>query len=56
MKELERKDAPGVTGGTVGPVHTPIVPLPLPLPPVIGPDFPTNPLGTEQPAIEKYRA
>jgi hypothetical protein len=52
MKELDRKDAPEVTGGTVGPVAIPIV---TPMPPVPGPDFPPNPLGTEQPAIEKYR-
>jgi hypothetical protein len=54
MKELDRKDPPEVTGGTVGPVAIPIGPVgPLPVP---GPDFPPNPLGTEQPAIEKYRA
>ncbi len=50
MKELDRKDTPEVTGGTVGPVHIPIVRLPLP-----GPEFPPSPLGApEPPAVEKY--
>jgi|KBSMisStaDraftv2_1062788.scaffolds.fasta_scaffold1333305_2 hypothetical protein len=52
MKELERKDAPDVTGGIVGPVPIPVV---KPILPIHGPDFPPNPLGgPEQPAVEKY--
>lgn len=55
MKELDRKDTPEVTGGTIGPIRVPVPinPLPLPSP---GPEFPPSPLGgPEQPVIETYQ-
>jgi hypothetical protein len=53
MKELDRKDAPGVTGGTVGPYAPPII-IDKPVLPAPGPDFPPNPISPDPPVIEHY--
>ena len=57
MKEIQKKDLPGVSGGQVGSTHvvypTPIAPLPTypqaPGAPVIGPTDPYDPLGDGTP-------
>jgi len=54
MKELDRKDTPEVTGGTVGPYAPPIT-IGKPILPAPGPEYPPNPIGPEQPVlIENY--
>lgn len=53
MKEIQKKDLPGVSGGQVDSTHlidpTPIAPLPtypqMPGAPIIGPTDPGDPLG-----------
>lgn len=51
MKEIQKKDLPGISGGQVNPTHViapgPIVPMPYPQAPggPIGPTDPYDPLG-----------
>lgn len=55
MKELDRKDTPEVSGGTVGPYAPPIT-IGKPILPAPGPtiEYPQNPSGPELPVVEKY--